>query len=231
MMCHHRAALDAQVAKRVRLRYLLWLPTDYTDAAQRSPLILFLHGRGERGDDLSLVARYGLPHRLAQGFELPCIVAAPQCPAGSDWTLHDDALIALLDELAAGYAVDSGRVYLTGLSMGGRGAWRLAAANPDRFAALVPICARRPDWLRSPETACLLRDVPIWAFHGAQDQVVPVEESDMMVRALRNCGAVVRYTVYPDAGHDSWTLAYAESELYAWMLGQRRTPSPPAPPA
>jgi predicted peptidase len=168
---------------------------------------------------------------VVEGFELPCIVAAPQCPAESDWALHDDALIALLDQLAATYAVDPGRVYLTGLSMGGRGAWRLAAANPGRFAALVPICARRPDWLRGSDAVCRLHDMPIWVFHGALDQVVPVEESDTMVAALRECGAVVRYTIYPDAGHDSWTPAYAEPELYTWMLSQRRTPGPPLPPA
>jgi predicted peptidase len=223
LMNQQAVAFDKQIVKRVRLRYLLWLPPDYDDAAAQSlPLILFLHGRGERGDDLSLVMRYGLPQRLAQGFELPCIVAAPQCPADSDWTLHDDALIALIDELAAIYPVDQGRIHLTGLSMGGRGAWRLAAANPERFAALVPICARRPDWLRSPEAASLLCGIPIWVFHGAQDPIVTVEESDLMVAALRECGAEVRYTVYPDAGHDSWTQAYAEPELYTWMLGQHR---------
>ena len=217
-------ALDAEVRKRVHLRYLLWLPSGYDDApSRRWPLVLFLHGRGERGDDLSLVAREGLARRLAEGFDLPVIVAAPQCPSGSDWTLHDDALLALLDDLVSRLAVDRRRVYLTGLSMGGRGAWRLAATHPERFAALVPICARRPDGVRDREDARPLVGLPTWVFHGARDRVVPIEESDAMVDALRGHGADVRYTVYPDAGHDSWTQAYAEDELYSWMFARRST--------
>jgi predicted peptidase len=223
-MKQHAAELDKQIVKRVRLRYLLWLPDGYAANAELTwPLILFLHGRGERGSDLSSITRYGLPTRLAQGFALPAIVAAPQCPQGSDWTLQDDALLALLDELTANYAVDRDRVYLTGLSMGARETWRLAAVHAERFAALAPICGRRPDGVRDLEDARSLRGLPIWVFHGAQDQVVPVEESDTIVAALRTCGADVRYTVYADAGHDSWTQAFAEPELYSWLLGQRRT--------
>jgi predicted peptidase len=222
-MKHHAAELDKQIVKHVRLRYLLWLPDRYAaNAEQTWPLIVFLHGRGERGTDLSLITRYGLPARLVQGFALPAIVAAPQCPEGSDWTLQDDPLLALLDELTASYAVDRDRVYLSGLSMGARETWRLAATNAERFAALAPICGRRPDGVRNLEDARSLCSLPIWVFHGAHDQVVPIEESDAIVAALRACGADVRYTVYADAGHDSWTQAYAEPELYTWLLGQRR---------
>lgn len=212
--------LDTQIVKQVRLDYLLWLPHD--DAAQPWPLILFLHGSGERGNDVQQVLNEGLPRNLADGLALPALIAAPQCPAGSDWTLHDDALIALLDDLAAAYTIDPDRVYLTGLSMGGRETWRLACANPQRFAAVVPICGRRPYGPRSEEDAALISHVPIWVFHGAQDQVVPIEESNRMVAALRRSGADVHYTVYPDADHDSWTQAYAEAELYPWLLAQRR---------
>jgi predicted peptidase len=222
-MDQQAALLDRQITKQVRLRYLCWLPAGYAAIGTGAwPLIFFLHGRGERGDDLAHITRYGLAQRLAQGFELPCIVAAPQCPAGSDWTLHDDALLALLDELAGAYAVDQSRIYLTGLSMGARGAWRLAAGHPERFAALVPICGRRPDGLRGADDVQVLRGIPTWVFHGALDQVVPIEESESMVAALRACGADVRYTAYPEARHDSWTQAYAEPELYAWLFSQRR---------
>jgi predicted peptidase len=222
-MNHHTAKLETQIVKPVRLHYLLWLPDgDAADGRETWPLVLFLHGRGERGDDLSMLTRYGLPARLAQGFALPAIVAAPQCPAHSDWSLHDDALLALLDQLLASYPVDRRRVYLTGLSMGGRQAWRLAATNPERFAALAPICGRRPDMMRTSEDVQPLVDLPIWVFHGAQDQVVPIEESNAIVAALRAYGADVRYTIYPEAGHDSWTQAYAEHELYTWLFGQRR---------
>jgi predicted peptidase len=222
MMLTQELALDQEIRKRVQLRYLLWLPTNYDHGGQPWPLIVFLHGSGERGDDLERVKAYGLPQRLAQGFDLPAIVVAPQCPLPSDWTLLDDALLALLDELCATYAVDRRRIYLTGLSMGGRGVWRLAASNPERFAALVPICGRRPDGVRSAETLRPLCDLPIWVFHGAQDQVVPVKESDAMVAALRACGANVRYTIYPDVGHNAWTPAYAELELYTWLFDQQR---------
>lgn len=216
-------AFDQEIRKHVQLRYLLWLPNGYDDvAAQPWPLILFLHGSGERGDDLVRVMDHGLPQRLSQDLALPAIVAAPQCPLASDWTLQDDALLALLDELCTTYAADQRQIYLTGLSMGGRGAWRLAASNSHRFAALVPICGRRPDGVRSAETLRPLCDLPIWVFHGAQDQVVPVEEGDEMVAALRTCGADVRYTRYPDIGHNAWTPAYAEPELYTWMFSQRR---------
>ena len=213
--------LDKQIVKIVRLDYLLWLPQD-DDTAHPWPLILFLHGSGERGNDIRQVLNYGLPKRLANGLALPAIIAAPQCPADSDWTLHDDALVALLDEIAANYPIDQKRVYLTGLSMGARETWRLACANPQRFAAVVAICGRRPYGLRSEEDAALISHLPIWVFHGARDQVVPIEESNRMVAALRRYGADVRYTVYPDADHDAWTQAYAEPELYPWLFAQRR---------
>jgi predicted peptidase len=131
-------------------------------------------------------------------------------------------LLALLDDLAGTYAIDQRRVYLTGLSLGARGAWRLAANTPARFAALAPICGRRPDGMRNTEDVQALREIPTWVFHGALDEVVPIEESDIIVAALRAHGASVRYTVYPAAGHDSWTSAYAEPELYTWMLSQHR---------
>lgn len=215
--------LETRITKAVRLNYLLWLPDDYrTGAAQSWPLILFLHGLGERGDDLEQVKRYGLPAALEQGFVLPAIVVVPQCPSASDWSLLDDALIALLDEVATTHAVDPCRVYLTGLSMGGRGTWHLAALHPERFAAIAPICGRRPDWLRAPEQANLLREVPTWVFHGALDPVVPREESDLMVAALRGSGATVEYTVYPELGHDSWTATYSDPRLYDWLLNQTR---------
>ena len=214
-------SFDAEVRKQVKLRYLLWLPDGY-DPAEKWPLILFLHGRGERGVDVTDVLREGLPRRLAAGFALPAIIAAPQCPTDSDWTLQDDALLALLDQLGADYAVDLDRMYLTGLSMGARETWRLAAQHASRFAAIVPICGRRPDGVRNVADARSLAALPCWVFHGAQDAVVPISESDELVAALRDYGADVRYTIYPDAGHDSWTQAYAEPELFPWLLSHQR---------
>lgn len=222
-MQQHQHSFEKEIQKRVALRYLLWLPDGYDDAERPWPLIMFLHGRGERGDDVTDVARQGLPRRLADGLTLPAIVAAPQCPELSDWTLHDDDVLALVDELSATYTVDPDRVYLTGLSMGGRGAWRLAATHPERWAALATICGRRPDAVRRLPDAQPLVGMPIWVFHGAKDDVVPISESQELVDALREYGAEIRFTVYPDAGHDSWTAAYADPQLYEWLFAQKRS--------
>ncbi len=213
------ATLDTTIVKAVRLPYLFWEPAG-SAPAEGWPLILFLHGSGERGDDLSLLTRCGLPWRLEHDLELPAYVAAPQCSLASDWELEVDALLALLDDLLARLPIDRRRDYLTGLSMGGRGAWLLASRYPERFAAAVPICGRRPGALRLDERAHLLRDLPIWAFHGARDTVVPVAETRHAVAALQRNGIAARCTIYPLLGHDSWTRAYAEPELFPWMFQQ-----------
>ena len=193
------------------LPHLLYNP----DAIENVPLVLFLHGSGERGNDLERVATVGLPHLLAN--LPPAFVAAPQCPESARWTDHLEGLEALLDDLLARYPVDPKRAYLTGLSLGGEGAWFWAARNPERFAGVVPICGRT-----DPEHAERLKSVPIWAFHGAEDGVVPPGESEKMVEALRAAGGHVKLTVLGGVGHDSWTPAYRDPELYRWLFAQRR---------
>jgi predicted peptidase len=126
----------------------------------------------------------------------------------------------LLDEVSARYAVDPDRIYLTGLSMGGFGTWAWAIAEPHRFAAIAPICGGG-----APAAVCALRHLPVWAFHGARDTVVPLHRSEDMVRALEACGGNVRFTIYPEAKHDSWTPAYADPELYQWFLQHIRRES------
>ena len=193
------------------LPYLLHTP----DTDVSVPLILFLHGSGERGDDLVHVGDEGLPEILASSPE--AVIIAPQCPEDTRWTDHLDALESILDEVIARYRIDKGRVYLTGLSLGGQGAWFLAARAPERFAALVPICGRSDS-----EAADRLKDVPTWVFHGADDDTVPSNESEKIVSALQAVSGNVKLTVYPDTGHDSWTRAYSEPEMYTWMFSQRR---------
>jgi predicted peptidase len=193
------------------VHYLLYLPEGY-DGVGEWPLLLFLHGAGERGDDLDLVAVHGPPRLIREGQVLPFIVASPQLPTGQYWqsgTLH-----ALLDDLVARYRVDPARVYVTGLSLGGYGAWALAMDRPSRFAALAPVCGGG-DVTR----ICRLRDMPIWTFHGAQDTVIPLRRSEELVKALEACGGDARLTVYPEAGHDAWTETYANPALYEWLLG------------
>ncbi len=203
------------------LSYLLYLPEGYEPAGSEPegpawPLVLFLHGAGERGDDLARVAVHGPPRRVREGESFPFILASPQLPAGQYW--NPGLLHALLDDLAGRYRVDEDRVYVTGLSLGGFGTWALAASRPERFAAIAPVCGGG-----DPTAVCGIGRLPVWAFHGAEDTVVPVERSEELVDALGACGGDVRFTVYPEAGHDAWTETYADPALYAWLLAHRRS--------
>jgi predicted peptidase len=219
------ATLDWNIARRGALKYLLYLPPGYQPAGkERWPLMLFLHGAGERGTDVQRVAIHGPLSLVKQGTNFPFIIVAPQCPTGQLW--ENDPLLQLLDDLEKKYAVDPKRVYLTGLSMGGYGTWKLGLADPERFAALVPICggANMIDALLGPgDKGAALKSLPIWAFHGAKDDVVPVSESERIVAQLKNFGLKeLKLTVYPEARHDSWKQAYQTPELYEWLLKQSR---------
>ena len=195
--------------------YLLHLPHGRTSG--NMPLILFLHGVSERGSDLSLLLRDGLPARVARDPDFPFILVAPQCPNKSYWNPQVDALDLLLEEVVSSLPVERQRIYLTGLSMGGGGAWLLAGQHPEWFAALVPICGAG-----NPNLADKIKDIPTWVFHGAKDTKVSVDYSEDMVRALQLAGGNVKFTVYPEAGHDSWTQTYANPQLYAWLLSNRK---------
>jgi predicted peptidase len=207
------------ISKNVGLKYLLFLPTTYDQQPETSfPMILFLHGSGECGDDLELVKKYGLAQRLESWSECPFIVVSPQCPLGSVWLYQLDALNTLLDRIIANYRVDKARIYLTGLSLGGMGTWEMATAFPSRFAAIAPICGRGTSRILIDN----LKEIPTWVFHGALDNVVPVSESERMVVAMEEIGGDVRLTVYPDADHNSWTRTYDNPELYEWFLQHSR---------
>lgn len=222
-MIQQPLVFEKQITKSVRLKYLLTLPRAYTiDEMKRFPLILSLHGIGERGDNPADLKRHGLPQFLETQADFPFIVVAPQCPPDSDWSIEMDALIALLQESKRTYRVDESRVFLTGLSMGGRGALQLAALQPHQFAALVPICPSHPEILKRPERLAQLKTIPMWFFHGAQDTIIPVEQSVRLVDELKSIGARVQLTIYPDAKHNSWQRTYSNLELYAWLLQQKR---------
>jgi len=197
--------------------YLLALPQGYGEKDQKWPLMLFLHGAGERGSNLELVKKHGPAKLIEQGKDMPFVVVSPQCPTGQWWLERIETLIALLDEVQSKYAVDPDRVYLTGLSMGGFGTWGLACAHPERFAAVAPICGGGQRY-----RADRLRNVPVWAFHGAKDPVVPLAESQTMVDAVNRTGGQAKLTVYPEAQHDSWTATYDNAELYDWLLSYKR---------
>ena len=203
---------------RGRLDYLLFLPASYgVDPDKRWPLILFLHGRGETGTNLKRLKAHGIPKKVERQPDFPFIAASPQCPYEYCWRHELPTLNALLDDVVVTYAVDTRRIYVTGLSMGGYGAWALASLYPKRFAAIVPVCGGG-----DPATVCNLRDVPVWAFHGALDEQVPPDQSQRMVDALKACGGDVRLTLYPDLAHDSWTRTYDTPTLYDWLLQQHK---------
>lgn len=218
---------QGEVTRQVRLNYLLFLPQGYeADGTKKWPLMLFLHGAGERGTNLALVKVHGPPKLVETNAAFPFIVVSPQCPPGQVWDAA--ALLKLMDEVSAKHAVDPGRIYVTGLSMGGYGTWALAAAAPERFAAVAPVCGGgEPISVRlaggGPHPAAL-KTLGVWAFHGAKDTAVPLGESERMIAAFKGAGAEPKLTVYPEAGHDSWTETYASPALYEWLLQHRRAP-------
>lgn len=195
--------------------YFVTTPTGYdSQATQRWPVILFLHGAGERGNNLESVRKVGLPAVAAGRPAFPFILVCPQCPAENWWS--PAPLLDILDEVARQYHVDPERVYLTGLSMGGFGTWSLLAEQTGRFAAAAPICGGG-----DPREAEFFRDVPVWVFHGEKDSTVPLVRSQEMVDALRRFNAPVGLTVYPNIGHNSWDEAYRNDRLYDWFLANR----------
>jgi predicted peptidase len=255
------ATFEKTITRKVGYQYLLSLPTGYEATSDKKwPVILFLHGSGERGTDPWKVAVHGPPKLIrgpvpataaptpAPGTKAPpppppetpearalreqsaaflkanFIVVSPQCPANTWW--DDDGVLGLLDDIAAKYRTDPTRHYLTGLSMGGYGTWSVGLKYPERFAAIVPICGggSTVDIRRTGrDKKAALTSLGIWAFHGAKDPTVLLEESETMVAALKKVGVTdLQLTVYPEAKHDSWTETYNNPELYAWLLKHKR---------
>lgn len=197
--------------------YLLHIPAGYNRATTTHwPVIVFLHGSGESGNDIEKVKVHGPPKLVVEDIAFPFIVISPQAPSAAEgW--EPEKLDAMLDDALKNLRADHDRIYLTGLSMGGIGSWRWASAQPERFAAVAPVAARG-----EISSVCAIKDVPVWAFHGDNDTIVKTDEGIAMVSALRACGGTPRLTLYPATGHDSWTGTYADPALYMWMLHQRR---------
>ena len=205
---------ETEITLTISNNYLLYLPKDYAKQ-DNWPLMVFLHGAGERGDDLEQLKVHGPPKLIAEGKDFPCVVMAPQCAKHARW--YPQALIELIDRVANEHKVDKSRIYLTGLSMGGYGTWALAAEYPKVFAAIAPICGGG-----RPEKAEAYVGIPVWVFHGAKDERVKIEESEKMVEAIKAAGGDPKFTVYPDAGHDSWTETYDNPEFYEWLFKQKK---------
>ncbi len=219
--------LRTQSTGQAETAYLVYTPKDYETIPQQSwPLLLFLHGRGERGTDLRLLLKHGPFKLVEQGKELPFILVAPQI-SGNSFYFSPNVLKDVLDEVVSDYRVDQDRIYVTGLSMGGYGTWGVAMAYPHQFAAIAPIAGGNPFTFANPDRydpdiVCQLRDLPTWAFHGAKDDIVFVEAGQQIVDDLKQCGGNVQLTIYPEAGHDSWTETYNNPEFYEWLLEHRR---------
>ncbi len=206
----HRLSLADPVAGHVN--YLLYVPHSYAqDASSDWPLILFLHGSEQRGDDPALLQNFTLLTFAEKTGDFPFVAVIPQCPPNVHWS--PGIVKVVLDSVESMLRIDLDRVYLTGFSMGGYGTWQTAAAFPHTFAAIAPICGMS-DLPEVPRLA----GIPIWAFHGAQDANVPVTESLKMIDTLRKSGADARLTVYPDLAHDCWTMTYRDSRIYLWFL-------------
>jgi predicted peptidase len=198
------------------IRYWLYLPPGYGQHEKRWPMLLFLHGAGESGEDLEKVKKHGPPKIVETGKDFPLLVVSPQSRRRG-W--RPEVLRALIDHVVSDHQVDPDRIYVTGLSMGGFGTWALAAADPERIAAIVPICGGG-----DPNSVGRIGHLPAWVFHGGKDDVVPISESKRLVQAIRASGGNVRFTIYPQADHDSWTRTYDNPRLYEWLLEQKRSP-------
>lgn len=194
-----------------QLHTLIW---SQEEAEGLLPGILFLNGAGERGADPEVLVQQGLPRYLQSGMELPAVVICPQCPAGITWENILFQLDTILENALARYPIDRQRLSLTGLSMGGFGAWSYAIAHPRRFFRVAPICGGGMIW-----RAALLKNTPIWAFHGDRDQDVPAVYSEMMVEAVNRHGGSARLTLFPETAHNAWDPAYLHTGLLDWLLG------------
>lgn len=210
--------IDATFTRTISYEYLVQTPEGYEDSNEHWPLVLFLHGSGERGADIELVKKWGPPRFISAGERtLPAVVVSPQNPIFElDW--EPSALVELLDKLIEDYRIDERRIYVTGLSMGGRGTWSLAAIIPDRLAAIAPVCGKgNIPWMER------MIDLPCWVFHGTDDRAVDFRRSADLVKALNDLGAPTKFTVYYGGSHqDAWVKAYNESGLWEWMFAQRR---------
>ena len=197
--------------------YIKYLPKDY-DESKEYPLVFFLHGAGERGEDLDKIALHGyMQYTKEQEREYPFILIAPQCPDNKYWGCYTESLLAFIDYICESLPVDTERVYLTGLSMGGTGTFMLAMAAPERFAAIAPVCGSGIYWFGEA-----LADVPVMMYHGDLDEVVPIEESVEMLRAIHKRGGNAELKICYGIKHGAWEIAYAGDELVNWLLSHKK---------
>lgn len=197
--------------------YVKYLPKDY-DENKKYPLVFFLHGAGERGEDLDIASRHGfMKHVREEGKEYPFIFIAPQCPFNKYWGCYTESLLAFLDDICDTLPIDRERIYLTGFSMGGTGTWMLAMAEPKRFAAIAPVCGSGIYW-----NGWILSDMPIYMYHGDCDDIVPIQESISMLSSINKHGGNAQLQICYGVGHNAWDTAYAGNALVDWLLHHKK---------
>ena len=217
-----KQATQVKTETDVTLTNYVYLPDEYdADSNTDWPAIFFLHGKDEIGKVFDILPDGGL-HSFVEKNDLPFIILEPQCPAGSEWVFQLDALMSFLEKMGEHYRIDTDRIYLTGLSMGAIGAWHLAIRFPTAFAAVVPISGGTYPFLGYPDAVARIKDVPVWTFHGADDPVLPIALTKILVDTLKRNGGDITYTYYENTGHDAWTRTYSNGEIYQWLLHQEK---------
>ncbi len=207
-----------QQRRNVSYRYLSYLPKDYeADAVRKWPLVIYLHGGSDRGTDLKKLYSSGIPDQVYRGREFPFIMLAPQCPVHLRWST-DDWFENFYKEAASRYRIDTDRIYLTGPSLGGSGTWYIAARYPKTFAAIAPMSGFTSHLDYIDKNIDKLLDMPVWAFHGKMDTVVPFEETERIVKRLEGRNRNLRFSAEPDLGHSIHWQIYPGQEIYDWFL-------------
>jgi predicted peptidase len=208
-----RKAGKASSSKGKVYHYLSYTPQGYDSLKDSKwPLIIYLHGKSASGSNLEKVRRYGVTFYLDRGMKLPAVVVAPQCPSGKNWDT-ESWFPSFYADILSKYKIDTTRIYLIGMSMGGFGCWQLGIKYPHRFATIVPFCG---GYFNAPSVK-VLKDVPIWVFHGDRDRQVPIRRSNVLVDELRKDGGNPRFTILKGAGHDIHRQ-FADMQIYDWML-------------
>lgn len=208
-------SFTSKIDNKTKVHSLVYLPEGYQESEKKYPLLMFLHGSAEAGSDLEKVKRNGPPKLVEDGKSFPYIIVSPQLSRKITQNWDPELVDEIYEKVKEEFRIDEKKFYLTGVSMGGAGTWNYALTHPEKLAAIAPICG----W-GNPSKACEMKDVPTWAFHGEEDRVINVKTTKGMIDALQACGAAPKLTLYPKVGHDAWTRAYADPELFAWLSSQ-----------
>ena len=202
---------------RVKYRYLLYLPKAYDSSNKKWPVLIYLHGGSQKGNDLSKLKAYGPPSLVEKGRSFDFIIASPQCPDGKYWST-ENWFDSLYNDLVSKYHIDINRIYISGISMGGYGAFITAMDHPEKFAAILSLCGGCND--SDTSRICSISRIPVWAFHGTADDIVYISETKRIVNKLEQCNGNIKFTPLENEGH-GLQFVYERQDIYDWMLKQR----------